>query len=144
MLKNRAAKPEPSRQHGLEFRCEVPAMKNVKKMLPSVFLLLLVATLGVAATRGAQVATGTLAGTVLDAQGKPVDDATVTMQTSDGDHPNLTRTDGDGHFEFVRFRTGEYDVRAQARGIFSAWTKHIRIHSHKTTQITLRLPASNP
>jgi Carboxypeptidase regulatory-like domain len=111
------------------------------RLLP---LLLLLATLGVIETKSAPVATGTLAGTVLDAQGKPVDYATVTMQTSYGDHPNLTRTDGDGHFEFVRFQTGEYDVRAQASGIFSPWTKHVRIHSQKTTRITLQLAASKP
>jgi Carboxypeptidase regulatory-like domain len=110
----------------------------------SVILLLLIASVGIVPAGSAQLATGTLAGTVLDADGQPVDYATVTMQTSDGDHPNLMRTDGDGHFEFVRFRTGEYDVRAQARGIFSDWTKHVRIHSHKTTRITLRLPASKP
>ena len=109
------------------------------KKLRSVFLLLLLAIVGVTATKSAQVATGTLAGTVLDAQGKPVDYATVTIQTSDGDHPSLMRTDGDGHFEFVRFQAGEYDVRAQASGVFSAWTKHVRIHSHKTTRITLQL-----
>jgi hypothetical protein len=135
-----AAKAHLPRTHGLEFCGEVPSVKK----LQIAFLLLLLSIAGGTATKSAQVATGTLAGTVLDAQGKPVDYATVTMQTSDGDHPHLTRTDGEGHFEFARFQTGEYDVRAQASGIFSAWMKHVRIHSHKTTQITLELAAAKP
>jgi hypothetical protein len=115
----------------------------MKKTLPWACLLL-AAFLGIARSGNAQVATGTLDGTVLDALGKPVDYATVTLQTSEGDRPNLTRTDGDGRFRFVRFRTGEYDVRAQSDGLFSPWTKHIRIHSHRTTQITLQLPVRKP
>jgi 5-hydroxyisourate hydrolase-like protein (transthyretin family) len=114
-------------------------MNGMKKTLRFLFPVLLIAFLGTAPSNHAAVATGTLAGTVLDAHGKPVDYATVTLQTSEGDRPNLTRTDGDGHFEFARYQTGEYDVRAQAGGLFSDWTKHIRIHARKTTAITLRL-----
>jgi hypothetical protein len=113
-------------------------------MKKSVLFLLLIAALGIAATVSARVAIGTLSGTVLDADGKPVDYATVTLQTSDGNHPHLTRTDGDGHFEFTRFETGQYDVRAQSHGIFSDWLRRISIRSGKTTQVTLHLPAPLP
>jgi uncharacterized GH25 family protein len=84
---------------------------------------------------------GTLAGTVLDAHGKPVPDATVTIQTSDGVHPHATHTDSTGHFEFARWATGQYDVRAYSNGVFSEWDKRLMIRSKKTTQVTLRLPA---
>lgn len=111
-------------------------------MKRSMLVLLLLAALGTAAAAYAKVATGTLAGTVLDVQGKPVADATVTIQTSYGDHPNATHTDSNGRFEFARFRTGQYDMRAYANGVFSDWTRRVLIRSNKTTEVTLRLPAA--
>ncbi|MGH9684608.1 MAG: carboxypeptidase-like regulatory domain-containing protein [Candidatus Acidiferrales bacterium] len=83
---------------------------------------------------------GALAGVVLSAHGKPVADATVTIQTSDGLHPHATHTDSDGHFQFARWETGQYDVRAYSNGAFSNWDKRIMIRRKKTTEITLRLP----
>jgi hypothetical protein len=141
MLKFALQNPTPSQRPALEFYGQMPTLEQIRR---SALLWLLIATVGVASTGGAKVATGTLAGTVLDTGGKPVDYATVTVETSDGNHPNLTRTDGDGHFEFARFRTGQYDVRAQASGLFSDWTKRVFVHSNETTRITLRLRASKP
>jgi uncharacterized GH25 family protein len=109
-------------------------------MKRSILTVLIVAALGFAAAAHARVATGTLAGTVLDAHGKPVAHATVTIQTSYGDHPNATHTDANGHFAFARYRTGQYDVRAYADGVFSDWTQRVLIRSHRTTEVTLRLP----
>ena len=98
-------------------------------MKKSVLFLLLIAALGIAATVSARVAIGTLSGTVLDADGKPVDYATVTLQTSDGNHPHLTRTDGDGHFEFTRFETGQYDVRGSVARASSIRLAQAHLHS---------------
>jgi protocatechuate 3,4-dioxygenase beta subunit len=83
---------------------------------------------------------GTLEGTVLDGKGKPVPDASVTIQTSDGLHPHATHTDSSGHFQFTRWETGQYDLRAYANGSFSEWDKRIMIRANKTTKITLRMP----
>ncbi len=109
---------------------------------PRIFplLLFLAAILGVAAPAHARVATGTMEGTVLDAHGRPVADATVTMQTSDGSRPFATHTDAGGHFQFARFETGQYDLQAYSHGMFSKWTKRISIHRGKKTAVTLRLP----
>jgi Carboxypeptidase regulatory-like domain len=90
-----------------------------------------------------RVPIGTLEGTVLAANGKPVADASVTIQTSDGLQPHATHTDASGHFEFDRWETGQYDVRAYANGEFSEWDKHVVIRSKKTTQITLRMPKAS-
>jgi hypothetical protein len=106
----------------------------------SLLLGLLVATLGLVAALPPNPPMGTMAGTVLDARGKPVPGATVTMQTSDGTRPFATHTDADGHFEFARYRTGQYDLRAYSKGMFSDWTKRISIRSGKTTDVILRLP----
>jgi hypothetical protein len=114
----------------------------MKRAQQSLFVLVIVlATLGVAAGASAKVATGTLAGMVLDSEGKPVAAAVVTIQTSDGRQPHATRTDSKGRFEFVRFATGQYDLHAQSNGNFSEWAKRIAVHANRTTSVTLRLPA---
>ena len=79
-------------------------------------------------------------GSVLDARGNPIADASVTIQTSDGLKPHATHTDASGHYEFARYDAGQYDLRAYAKGQFSDWSKHIVIRPKKTTEVTLRLP----
>jgi len=82
---------------------------------------------------------GTLSGTVVDVQGKPIADASVTIQTSDGLRPHATHTDSNGRFEFTRFEAGQYDVRAYSNKVFSDWSKRLVIRPKKTTEITLQL-----
>ena len=103
--------------------------------------LLMSLTFG-AVTARAQFARGlgTVQGTVLDAHGKPVAEASVTIQTSDGLKPHATHTDASGHYEFARYDAGQYDLRAYSKGQFSDWSKHIVIRPKKTTEVTLRLP----
>ena len=113
----------------------------------TVFAALLLASLGLAqfsAPLHAQFygGVGTIEGTVLDQQGKPVSNASVTIQTSYGTHPHATHTDANGHFEFTRWVTGQYDLRAYANGVFSKWAKREVIRPKKTTEITLRLPSA--
>lgn len=94
------------------------------------------ATVAVAQT---SVPIGKLEGVVLNGRGKPVTDASVTIQTSDGLHPHATHTDSEGRFEFDRWATGQYDLRAYSNGAFSEWSKRILIRANKTTTVTLRL-----
>jgi hypothetical protein len=105
----------------------------------------LLLVLGLAAALPAQnlVGLGTLEGQVLDAHGRPVADASVTIQTSDGLHPHATHTDANGHFQFQRYSAGQYDVRAYSRGSFSDWNKRLVIRPKKTTDIILTLPADS-
>jgi len=112
----------------------------MKSLRRSTIFLLFIAALGFCAAAGARGPIGELAGVVLDSKGQPVSDATVTMQTSDGKRPYATHTDATGHFKFERFDTGQYDLRAYSRGMFSDWTKRISIRSKKTTEVTLRMP----
>jgi hypothetical protein len=107
-------------------------------------ILLLIFVLSIAGAANAKGALGTLAGTVTDAQGKPTAGATVTIQTSDGLHPHATHTGPDGRFQFTRFRPGQYDLRAYASGAFSDWSRRVVIHTGKTTEIALRIIASDP
>ena len=80
-----------------------------------------------------------MAGTVLDSMGRPIAGASVTIQTSDGQHPHATHTDSSGQFQFVRFEIGQYDLRAYSGGKYSAWVKRVMIRSGKVTRITLRI-----
>jgi len=112
-------------------------MKPTLRFAPFV---LLAAVLGLAATAGARGPIGNLEGTVLDSKGKPVADATVTLQSSDGKLPFATHTDSTGHFTFTRHETGLYDLRAYSNGMFSDWVKHVWVKSKKTAVVTLRMP----
>ena len=112
-------------------------MKTIGLLLSFAFLTLFAALAAEPVT--ARVSTGTLEGTVLDPHGKALSGATVTIQTSDGRHPHATHTDAKGHFEFVRFETGQYDVRASMNGNYSDWAKRIVIRSKKSNSITLRI-----
>jgi hypothetical protein len=111
----------------------------MRRLLTTILGTLVIASLAFVAA-AQRVPIGTLEGTVLDAQGKPVPDASVTIQTSDGLHPHARHTDANGHFQFARWETGQYDLRAYSNGVFSEWDKRIMIRSKKTTKITLRLP----
>jgi hypothetical protein len=105
-----------------------------------VFLAMVIAMLTFAVRMQAHVAIGTMAGTVLDSHGRPVTGATVTMQASWGNRPDATHTDANGHFAFARHRTGQYDLRAYSKGVFSEWVKWVYIREGRTTEVTLRLP----
>ena len=114
-------------------------MKALSLLLPVGSFALLAGLLVVEPTT-AKVTTGTLEGTVLDSHGKALSGATVTIQTSDGRHPHVTRTNAKGYFEFLRFETGQYDVRAYMNGNYSDWAKRVVIRSTKRNSITLRIP----
>ena len=107
--------------------------RRVMKSLRSI--LIVVAILAFSFGAHAKTSVGTLEGTVID--------ATVTMQTSDGQHPHATRTDAGGRFAFAHFATGQYDLRAYSRGAYSEWARRVPIHSQKPTQITLRIVVPN-
>jgi hypothetical protein len=95
----------------------------------------LAAMLVLAASSMARESVGSLAGTLLDSRGSPV-------QTSDGQHPHVTRTDADGHFAFERYSVGQYDVRASIYSVFTEWSRRVLIRANRTTRITLHLPAA--
>ncbi|MGA9885557.1 MAG: carboxypeptidase-like regulatory domain-containing protein [Candidatus Acidiferrales bacterium] len=112
---------------------------NRRVFILSRFVLAFV-LVGFATSSYARVRVGTLAGTVVDAHGKPVPHATVTIQTSFGDHPNATHTNEQGRFQFARFLTGQYDLQAYSQGAFSKWLKRINIRSNHTTEVILHMP----
>ena len=115
---------------------------NLIRPSAAVLFVLVALLFGITPTpaAGAKGPIGNVTGTVLDSKGKPVADATVTMQSSDGKHPYATHTDATGHFSFTRYETGLYDLRAYSNGMFSDWVKRVWVKSKKTAQVTLRMP----
>jgi len=105
----------------------------------SVVALLVLAFLGAASAGNAKVVLGTLAGTVVDHKGSPVAGASVTIQTSDGQHPHATTTNAQGRFYFPELTRGLYDVRAYYNGLWSDWHRNTAVKTGKQTSVTLRL-----
>lgn len=102
------------------------------------WLLVVCAGLALAATVGAY-GLGTLAGTVVDANGNPVAGASVIMQSSAGTMPYATTTNSHGRFFFPRLPHGYYDVRATTRHRASAWKHNLSVRTGRQTNVVLRL-----
>ncbi|HKS80939.1 MAG TPA: carboxypeptidase-like regulatory domain-containing protein [Candidatus Acidoferrales bacterium] len=92
-----------------------------------------------AAIRSDDGGMGTLAGTVVNAQGKPVANASVTMQNADGQSPHAATTNRQGRFFFPDLPHGYYDVRASTHTARSEWKHNVEIVTGKQTEVTLRL-----
>ena len=101
-------------------------------------MLLLVAIASVRAGQQSKVSKrGTLSGTVIGPDDKPVPRAAVTYQSSGGTAPHATHTDAHGHFTINNLRGDIYDIRASARGIFSEWEKNVVVRPGQQKTITL-------
>jgi hypothetical protein len=85
---------------------------------------------------------GTLEGTVLRADGKPLEGARVTAEQAEGAHPHATLTNSDGRFFFPRLAPGLYSLRAYYKGTWSEWERNTEVKVGKGTDVTLRIPAS--
>jgi hypothetical protein len=109
-----------------------------------VAFLLLVAVASVARAQEAQDGggMGTLAGTVLNAQGRPVAGASVTMQSATGGSPHATKTNSQGRFFFPELIHGYYDVRATHNGFVSDWKHNIEVTVGKQTDVKLQLDSA--
>lgn len=82
---------------------------------------------------------GSLVGTVIGPNDKPVPNAVVTYQPGGGEAPHVVRTDTKGHFSIPKIRVDNYDVRASGNGVFSEWEKNISIKPNQTRSVTLRM-----
>ena len=85
---------------------------------------------------------GTLEGTVLRADGKPLEGARVTAEQAEGAHPHATLTNSDGRFFFPRLDPGLYSLRAYYKGTWSEWARNTEVKVGKGTDVTLRISVS--
>ena len=82
---------------------------------------------------------GTVGGEVLDPKGKPIADARVTLQDSEGGHLQTTETNTQGRFWFPSLPEGQYSVRASDRGLISEWRQNVWVSPGRETDVTLHL-----
>lgn len=83
--------------------------------------------------------TASLSGVVIGPDDKPVPHASVTYQSSDGTAPHAVHADSHGHFAITKLRSGNYDLRASANGIFSDWEKNVMVRKGQARSLELHL-----
>ena len=103
-----------------------------------IFLLTVLAVRGVSAAPQSK-GSSTLTGVVLGPDDKPVANASVSYQVSNGSAPHVVRTDSRGHFTISKLRADNYDLRASGKGVFSEWQKNVTLRSGATKELTLHL-----
>ncbi|MGA8410019.1 MAG: carboxypeptidase regulatory-like domain-containing protein [Candidatus Acidiferrales bacterium] len=123
------------------------AMKSARKRfarrsaaglrLPLLALCILCAFLRVPAA-AAQIS-GAISGTVTDASGQAVTDASVTARNVDTGVERSTATDARGHYEFVAIPLGAYEVSASKQGFAQAVRTGINVVVNENGNVNLVL-----
>jgi Carboxypeptidase regulatory-like domain len=85
----------------------------------------------------------TITGTVLDADGRPVANASVTCETSSGLKPRAVHTDKSGKFFITGLKQESYDLRASRNGAYSDWERNIPLGKNQTKTVNLQLLNGN-
>jgi uncharacterized GH25 family protein len=85
----------------------------------------------------------TITGTVLDSNGRPVANASVTCETSSGMKPRAVHTDTKGNFFITGLKQESYDLRATRNGAYSDWERNIPLRKSQTKTVTLQLLNGN-
>ena len=85
----------------------------------------------------------TITGTVLDSNGRPVANATVTCETSSGMKPRVVHADKSGKFFITGLKQESYDLRASRNGAYSDWEKNIPLGKGQSKDVTLQLLNGN-
>lgn len=111
-------------------------------------VFLLVVGVGVLLTQGVNAQTrkktgATITGTVLDSNGRPVANASVTCETSSGMKPRAVHTDKSGNFFITGLKQESYDLRASRNGAYSDWERNIPLGKSQTKTVTLQLLNGN-
>jgi len=82
---------------------------------------------------------GTIGGQVLNASGKPVADAHVTLQNTEGHHLQTADTNDQGRFWFASLPEGQYAVRATYEDRVSEWRQGVWVAPGEQTNVVLHL-----
>lgn len=86
--------------------------------------------------------TGTIEGTVLGADGRPVADAVVMSARADGSYPKSAVTDAQGTFRIPFLPPGSYDVTIQAEGFVSQPLTGVVVTATRTARVRIQLATS--
>jgi iron complex outermembrane receptor protein len=87
----------------------------------------------------AQATGSKLSGTIVDAQGKGVVDATVTVKNGATAVVKITRTDGSGNYSFENLPAGTYTVQATAPGFASFSKEGVQLAAGQSQVVPLTL-----
>jgi hypothetical protein len=82
---------------------------------------------------------GTIGGQVLNAAGKPVAGAHVTVQSTEGAKLQVTDTNDQGRFWVASLPEGQYSVRASDEGRVSEWRQGVWVAPGEQTNVVLHL-----
>jgi hypothetical protein len=86
-----------------------------------------------------QTSDGNIIGTVLDASGAAVPNATVALENSDTGVKVSTKTDPNGGYRFGNVVVGRYSVTASAPGFTTTSVKDLPVELNKTATANIRL-----
>jgi len=86
--------------------------------------------------------TATIQGSVLDAAGKPVGDASVRLEEASARNPAETKTNAAGAFEFSALPTGSYALTAEKSGLHSRSAPTVALSEGDRKHIDLVLETS--
>jgi hypothetical protein len=111
------------------------------KMNFAVRLVLSLTLLGCAMPVLAQVATGTIQGTVTDPDGALVPQAAITLSSGSGAARKL-KSDAAGAFAIARLVPGRYALMVTAEGFTPATMNDVMVYSGKATSETVKLEIS--
>src|SRR5215831_3388415 len=100
--------------------------RGILASLATLFLISTCLLLG-AATASAQETTGTLRGTITDANGAVVSGATVTITNDATGVQQTKQSSGDGIFEFAKLAPGSYTVTIEASGFKRSLNKEVSV-----------------
>jgi hypothetical protein len=82
---------------------------------------------------------GTLRGTVIGPDDKPVPHASITYQSSAGMKVHIAHADSQGRFSLTKLKTDNYEVRADSQGLFSEWMHNVQVTAGRERALDLRL-----
>ncbi len=114
------------------------AAPSSAKLRPSLYLAMIFALL-LAATCSAQQITGSISGTVLDASGAVVPQATVTAANTATGFSQKTVSNGDGLYIFPTLPTGTYTITAEKEGFSKATLSGIVLQVYQKAVINVTL-----
>ncbi|HEX4949364.1 MAG TPA: TonB-dependent receptor [Blastocatellia bacterium] len=87
----------------------------------------------------ADVTSATVRGTVTDAQGAAVPNATLTIKSTDQGLTRTVQSDSDGTFVFLTLRPGPYELTAQAQGFAQQVVRDIQLTVGQVVSVELKL-----
>ena len=88
----------------------------------------------------AQITTGTITGTVTDASGAAMADASVTVTSTQTGASRTAQTNSEGSFSFPDLNAGTYTVSVTKTGFKKVTEKNVESHVADVTTLTIKLP----